>query len=63
MIWIFLTDIFCAIWITIRVMLMHSSDAEEEKKKEEWKEAAKKELEEWYKHHAETINKTKTTNR
>lgn len=38
-------------------------DAEEEKKKEEWREAAKKELEEWYKHHAETINKTKTTNR
>lgn len=39
------------------------SDAEEEKKKEEWKEAAKKELEEWYKHHAEAINKTKATNR
>lgn len=38
-------------------------DAEEEKKKEEWREAAKKELEEWYKHHAEAINKTKTTNR
>lgn len=38
-------------------------DAEEEKKKEKWREAAKKELEEWYKHHAEAINKTKTTNR
>lgn len=38
-------------------------DAEEEKKKEEWKEAARKELEEWYKHHAEAISKTKTTNR
>lgn len=38
-------------------------DAEEEKKKEEWREAARKELEEWYKHHAEAISKTKTTNR
>ncbi|XP_071559468.1 clathrin light chain isoform X1 [Temnothorax nylanderi] len=42
---------------------LEEKDAEEEKKKEEWKEAAKKELEEWYKHHAEAINKTKTTNR
>lgn len=48
----------------IRVTLYgHFSDAEEEKKREEWREAAKKELEEWYKHHAEAINKTKTTNR
>ncbi|XP_011699612.1 PREDICTED: clathrin light chain isoform X1 [Wasmannia auropunctata] len=42
---------------------LEEKDAEEEKKREEWKEAAKKELEEWYKHHAEAINKTKTTNR
>ncbi|XP_076767176.1 clathrin light chain isoform X2 [Xylocopa sonorina] len=42
---------------------LEEKDAEEEKKKEEWKEAAKKELEEWYKHHAEAISKTKTTNR
>ncbi|XP_012529421.1 clathrin light chain isoform X2 [Monomorium pharaonis] len=42
---------------------LEEKDAEEEKKKEEWKEAAKKELEEWYKHHAEAINKTKATNR
>lgn len=47
-------------WITLHG---NFSDAEEEKKKEEWREAAKKELEEWYKHHAEAINKTKTTNR
>lgn len=39
------------------------ADSEEETKREEWKEAAKKELEEWYKHHAETISKTKATNR
>ncbi|XP_039313606.1 clathrin light chain isoform X2 [Solenopsis invicta] len=42
---------------------LEEKDAEEEKKREEWREAAKKELEEWYKHHAEAINKTKTTNR
>ncbi|XP_018299976.1 clathrin light chain isoform X2 [Mycetomoellerius zeteki] len=42
---------------------LEEKDTEEEKKKEEWREAAKKELEEWYKHHAEAINKTKTTNR
>ncbi|XP_033321056.1 clathrin light chain isoform X1 [Megalopta genalis] len=42
---------------------LEEKDAEEEKKKEEWREAARKELEEWYKHHAETISKTKTTNR
>lgn len=39
------------------------ADAEEEKKKEEWREAAKKELEDWYKHHLESISKTKATNR
>ncbi|XP_033201435.1 clathrin light chain isoform X2 [Bombus vancouverensis nearcticus] len=42
---------------------LEEKDAEEEKKKEEWKEAARRELEEWYKHHAEAISKTKTTNR
>ncbi|XP_043473743.1 clathrin light chain isoform X1 [Leptopilina heterotoma] len=42
---------------------LEEKDAEEEKKKQEWKEVAKKELEEWYKHHVETISKTKATNR
>ncbi|OAD62363.1 Clathrin light chain [Eufriesea mexicana] len=42
---------------------LEEKDAEEEKKKEEWREAARNELEEWYKHHAEAISKTKTTNR
>ncbi|XP_012146699.1 clathrin light chain isoform X2 [Megachile rotundata] len=42
---------------------LEEKDAEEEKKKEEWREAARKELEEWYKHHAEAISKTKATNR
>jgi len=42
---------------------LEQKDEEEEKKKEEWMEAAKKELEEWYKHHAEAISKTKASNR
>lgn len=52
-------------WYFLRIILTRWKllDAEEEKKREEWREAAKKELEEWYKHHAEAINKTKTTNR
>lgn len=49
--------------ISFILKIIHLLDAEEEKKKEEWREAAKKELEEWYKHHAEAISKTKTTNR
>lgn len=32
-------------------------------KKEEWRLAAKKELEEWYRHHNELIQKTKEANR
>lgn len=39
------------------------SDAEEEKKKQELREIAKKELEDWYKNHEETIAKTKAANR
>ncbi|XP_012280128.1 clathrin light chain isoform X2 [Orussus abietinus] len=42
---------------------LEEKDAEEERKKEEWRLAAKKELEEWYKHHTEAISKTKATNR
>lgn len=38
-------------------------DREEEKKKQEWREIAKKELEEWYKNHEEAIAKTKAANR
>lgn len=39
------------------------SDANEEKRKEELREGAKKELDEWYRHHEEQISKTKTANR
>lgn len=38
-------------------------DREEEKKKEELREIAKKELEDWYRNHEETIAKTKAANR
>lgn len=38
-------------------------DAEEAQKKEEWRESAKKELDDWYKHHNEQVHKTKETNR
>ncbi|XP_046666041.1 clathrin light chain isoform X2 [Homalodisca vitripennis] len=42
---------------------LEEKDANEEKKKAEMREAAKKELEEWYKHHEELIAKTKADNR
>ncbi|XP_065201548.1 clathrin light chain isoform X2 [Planococcus citri] len=42
---------------------LEEKDAEEEKKREEWRGVAKRELEEWYKHHNELILKTKEANR
>lgn len=42
---------------------LEEKDKEEEKKKQELREQAKKELEDWYKHHEETISKTKASNR
>lgn len=38
-------------------------DKEEEIKKQEWREIAKKELEDWYKNYEEQIAKTKAANR
>lgn len=38
-------------------------DEEEERKKTEMKEQAHKELDDWYKHHKETIEKTRAANR
>ncbi|XP_044017717.1 clathrin light chain isoform X4 [Aphidius gifuensis] len=51
------------IWREEQATRLKEKDIEEEIKREEWREAAKKELEEWYKHHAETTSKTKATNR
>lgn len=42
---------------------LEEKDLDEEKKKEELREQAKKELEDWYKHHEESISKTKASNR
>lgn len=42
---------------------LEEKDANEEKRKEELREGAKKELDEWYRHHEEQIAKTKTANR
>lgn len=39
------------------------SDAESEAKKNEWREIAKKELEDWYKHREEQLEKTFKLNR
>lgn len=43
--------------------VMLTLDAEEAQKKEAWREAAKKELDDWYKHHNDQVSKTKETNR
>ena len=42
---------------------LEQKDLEEERKKEELREQARKELEDWYKHHEEAIAKTKASNR
>ena len=39
------------------------ADEAEEKAKEEWRQKAKKELDDWYKHHAEQLEKTRENNR
>lgn len=46
-----------------KLLISIHADKEEEKKKEELREIAKKELEDWYKHHEEQIAKTKAANR
>ncbi|KAI0238160.1 Clathrin light chain A [Lamellibrachia satsuma] len=43
--------------------LIEKKDGESEKKMEEWRAAAKKELEDWYKHCDEQLEKRKTMNR
>ncbi|XP_058457717.1 clathrin light chain isoform X2 [Malaya genurostris] len=42
---------------------LEEKDREEERKKDELREQARKELEDWYKHHEEAISKTKAANR
>ncbi|CAH0560869.1 unnamed protein product [Brassicogethes aeneus] len=50
-------------WREEQVKRLEEKDKEEEKKKLELREVAKKELEDWYKNHADTIEKTKAANR
>lgn len=42
---------------------LEQKDREEELKKTELREQARKELEDWYKHHEDAIGKTKSSNR
>ncbi|CAH1098934.1 unnamed protein product, partial [Psylliodes chrysocephalus] len=51
------------IWREEQVKRLEEKDKEEEKKKLELREVAKKELEDWYKSHEDTISKTKAANR
>ncbi|XP_046458334.1 clathrin light chain-like isoform X1 [Daphnia pulex] len=50
-------------WREEQKLRLEKKDEEEERKKQEMKEAARKELEDWYKHHKETIEKTRSANR
>ncbi|KAH9490547.1 hypothetical protein Btru_034078 [Bulinus truncatus] len=51
------------IWREEQVARLEKKDAEEEKRKKELMEKAKKELDDWYKHHAEQFEKTRENNR
>lgn len=46
-----------------RALTLCWADEREDKAKEEWKGKAKKELDDWYKHHAEQLEKTRENNR
>lgn len=50
-------------WREEQKQRLEEKDREEELKKTELREQARKELEDWYKHHEESIGKTKATNR
>lgn len=51
------------IWREEQVEMLLKKDAESECKKAEWREDAKRELEEWYKHRNEQVEKAKKVNR
>ncbi|XP_067665883.1 clathrin light chain A-like isoform X2 [Haliotis asinina] len=51
------------IWREEQKNRLEKKDKEEEQKKAEWHEVARKELEDWYKHHAEQLEKAKENNR
>ncbi|XP_033726585.1 clathrin light chain A-like isoform X6 [Pecten maximus] len=51
------------IWREEQVLKLEAKDKEEEKKQEEMRDGAKKELDDWYKHNQEQLEKTKENNR
>lgn len=50
-------------WREEQKLRISTKDAEEEKKKAEWKAAAKKELDEWFKNRQEQLAKTHADNK
>jgi len=51
------------LWREEQAARLETKDSEEESKKTELQEAAKKELDDWYKHYAEQLSKEKENNR
>jgi len=51
------------IWREEQVEMLQKKDAESERKKAEWRDIARRELEEWYKHRNEQVDKAKKVNR
>ena len=48
---------------SILPVLVAATDSDEEKKVSAWTSEAKKELDDWYKHHGEQLEKTRGVNR
>ncbi|XP_021374942.1 clathrin light chain A-like isoform X5 [Mizuhopecten yessoensis] len=51
------------IWREEQVLKLEAKDKEEDNKQEEMRDSAKKELDDWYKHNLEQLEKTKENNR
>ncbi|XP_060580644.1 clathrin light chain A-like isoform X2 [Ruditapes philippinarum] len=51
------------LWREENTRRIAKKDEEEEKRVKEWRDIAKKELDDWYKHHEEQLTKTKENNR
>lgn len=50
-------------WREEQVVILEKKDADEAEKMDEWREIAKKELDDWYRHREEQLEKTKKNNR
>lgn len=51
------------VWREEQKLRLQTKDAEEELKRKEWKEAAKKELDDWYRNRQEQLQKTHANNK